>query len=161
MHFVLASGTKQGRGRSFVLSSVSLLMRPRWLQLPGASEITIAAHHSLSSEAANASTAGYFDTLDKKLFRENRVQKNILSSACLHHSFHPLSLQRFCISCSGSGLQVLVSVTQEKDISLGALHASGRGKRRHTWLRLLGQDRPDRQPAGNHCSVNGLSGSRR
>lgn len=71
-----------------MLSSVSLLMRPRWLQLPGASEITSAAHHSLSSEAANASTAGYFDTLDKKLFRENRVQKNILI-LCLSAPFLP------------------------------------------------------------------------
>lgn len=88
-------------------------------------------HHKLSSKSANASAAGYFDTLDKKLFRENLVHQNILILCPWHHAFWPLPSQLVFIpiNVTGPDLKVPLSVTCE-DTSVGVFHESGKSKKR-------------------------------
>lgn len=100
------------------------------------------ACHNLSSKAANVSAASYFDILDKKLFWENQVQKNILI-LCLSTPFllpAALSAVFIPINVAGPGLKVLVPMTQEKDVSVWVLSDNGRCKRRDTWLCLCAKD---------------------
>jgi hypothetical protein len=73
-------------------------------------------HHKLSSKSANASAAGYFDTLDKKLFREKSSTEkySYLLLVCTIPSAPALSAVFHSYKCAGPGLKVFCSVTQER-----------------------------------------------
>lgn len=90
---------------------------------------------NLSSKAANASAAGYFDTLEKKLSRKSSTENSL--TLCLSAPFllpAALSAVYIPINVAGPGFKVLVSMTQEEDVSVWALRECGRSKRRDTWL---------------------------
>ena len=79
------------------------------------------ARHNLSSEAANTSAAGYFDTLDKKLSRKSSTE-NILI-LCLSAPFLlPAALSAVCIpiNVAGPGFKVLISVARRKLFPFGS-----------------------------------------
>lgn len=87
---------------------------------------------NLSSKAANASAAGYFDTLEKKLSRKSSTENSL--TLCLSAPFLlPAALSAVFIPIN-PGFKVLVSMTQEEGVSVSALRECGRSKRRDTWL---------------------------
>lgn len=116
--------------------------------------------HNLSSKSANASAAGYFDTLNEKLFRANVVQWNILI-LCLSVPFLlaiALSTVFILINKAAPVLWPFCKWARRKS-SVWVLHESGKDQSKGTQLWSLGPRWPDMESYGSQFNMNGFSDS--